>query len=385
MRTALVSSFHEQASLCRSLGAPLLSDTLSYAAHAMQVGCVEGDFLWRLLGPYLPTQERLRASRPALRWSAAWHYGALAQHEGAHELRALLPTCGHFESVEGRQVVLAAHSYLRTDQGRRVLERFMQRSVPQTNEVGRSVGFVLGMQRIQRYLREVEGYTGPIRVREIGSSAGLCMLLPHIQYRLHNEHSSVTLGDPDSELVLESHVTGDTAKVTDFLQSCEWFECESVQGCDLQPVVLDEKGKRTLRAFVWPDEYERMQRLEKAMDLMTALHPIQDSEIVQTCDAADFTRAQVTLHQQQQRQDRVPLVFCHSVVAEYFDDETEAQVAACVSNSTQVFRIAVERSSRDQVPLDITVTGHKNFLRWSDSANCSRLQMNTRGTACAVL
>jgi hypothetical protein len=125
-------------------------------------------------------------------------------------------------------------------------------SFPQTNEVRRCAGLLGGFLEIARD-------TGlPLRLREIGASAGLNLAWHRYQYTL----APYRWGDPRSPVHIDAVWHGAAAA----------FEqrpaIESRAGCDLAPVrVGDTAQARRLEAYIWADQPERLTQLRAAIAL----------------------------------------------------------------------------------------------------------------------
>ena len=120
---------------------------------------------------------------------------------------------------------------------------------PQTNEVGRAAALYGGL------LQLVETVPLPVRLFEIGASAGLNLRADQFRYLA----DGTSYGPADSPVVFESAWTGRTLKPAP-LRIAERV------GCDIAPVnPLTEEGARTLTSYVWPDMAERLERLRGAL------------------------------------------------------------------------------------------------------------------------
>ncbi|TDD63946.1 DUF2332 domain-containing protein [Actinomadura darangshiensis] len=121
---------------------------------------------------------------------------------------------------------------------------------PQTNEVGRAAPLVGG-------LLTVAGATGlPIRLLEIGSSAGLNLRADH--FRLLHESGSF---GPESPVVLADAWRG-LPPVDAPLAVTER------RGCDPNPLdVASADARRRLLSYVWPDQTARVERLRAAFEV----------------------------------------------------------------------------------------------------------------------
>jgi hypothetical protein len=184
-----------------------------------------------------------------------------------------------------------------------VLERpemraFVARS-PQTNEVGRSGVLVPG-------LLEVAAATGlPLDLFELGASAGL-NLLPD-RYRV--EMAGVVAGDPGSCLRISPRWEGRPPPEVP-------LRIAGRLGVDVAPLDLVRDADRML-AYLWPDQPERLARMEAAVALASA-----DPPEVLAGDAAAFLDERLTL-----TEGRAAVVF-HSIAFQYFPDTTKARIRA---------------------------------------------------------
>lgn len=131
-------------------------------------------------------------------------------------------------------------------------------SPPQTNEVGRSAVLLGGFATIA-------AYTGlPLRLLELGASAGLNMNWDRYRYRL----GSCVMGDPSNALELAPAWQGELPPATS-------IEVVERSACDRSPVdVSDVVQRQRLRSYIWADQYARLQQLDAAL-AVAAQHPLQ--------------------------------------------------------------------------------------------------------------
>ncbi|MET1073940.1 MAG: DUF2332 domain-containing protein [Umezawaea sp.] len=135
-------------------------------------------------------------------------------------------------------------------------------TVVQTNEPGRSAPLFGGLQVAAHHAAEAAGRATPFPVRllEIGASAGLNLHPDRIAYRVAPDE---VLGDPDSPFVLDPQWTG--RPEVDLARPLRIVERE---GCDLNPIdVSTEDGRLALSSFVWADQLYRWERLQAALEL----------------------------------------------------------------------------------------------------------------------
>lgn len=179
---------------------------------------------------------------------------------------------------------------------------------PQTNEVARSAVLIAG-------LAVVAAETGmPIALHELGASAGLNLVLDRYACRL----GSRLYGDPRSALRLEPAWTGGSppaAKVA----------IASRRGVDLNPLdVTDPADRERLLAYVWPDQAERVARLEAALAIARRDPPALDAG-----DAADWMESEF----EPSPATGLCRVVMHSIAFQYFPPGTQARVAAWIERA----------------------------------------------------
>jgi hypothetical protein len=194
-------------------------------------------------------------SVPALRLMAALHY--LVLRGEAPALARFYPSAGGSEPPEGSwpaaEAVLGEHlEQIRARLGRGV----------QTNEPGRSAALYGGLLWVS------ERYRTPLRLLEIGASAGLNLLAERFEYRVRGER----LGTAGSAVRFEEPWTG--APVRDATAAAGRLELSETLGCDPEPIRVREVGARELlMSYIWPDERERLARLDAALGIARAAPP----------------------------------------------------------------------------------------------------------------
>lgn len=199
----------------------------------------------------------------------------------------------------------------------------------QTNEVGRC-GFLLPcLSRIP----------GPLGLIEVGASAGLNLNLDRYAYR----YGSVELGD--SAVRLEPELRG-RAPATGIPRVVSRI------GVDLAPAPDPD----WLRACVWPDQPERLARLNAALAI-AAEHPV---ELVQG-DALELLPSLIAAAQG-------TVVVFHTAVGDYLSAEQEEQLLALVRD---VHHVSAETHG-DLAAFTLSVDGqvvgrahpHGTWLEW---------------------
>jgi hypothetical protein len=143
---------------------------------------------------------------------------------------------------------------------------------PQTNEVGRSAALAGGM------LRVAERFRLPVRLLEIGCSAGLNLRADRFCYHAGSGHS---WGHPESPVQLADAWQGVLPPMQAPLEVVERH------GADVAPIdPLSVEGRLTLMAYVWPDQPGRFARLRGAIDVAARI-----PAFVQRRDAVSFVQA----------------------------------------------------------------------------------------------
>jgi hypothetical protein len=120
---------------------------------------------------------------------------------------------------------------------------------PQTNEVGRSAALAGGLLLMTRE------YHLPVRLFELGASAGLNLRADHYLY----QHRRGQWGRDDSPVVIENAWQGRVPSPRDVRIS------ERI-GYDISPIdPTTREGELTLLSYVWPDMTARLRRLRGAI------------------------------------------------------------------------------------------------------------------------
>ncbi len=254
------AALREQARGCGELGSPMYAELLSRLADDLAVGG--------------PTALVLRGhehdpgpSALALRLLGSVHRLVLERRAGG--VAAYWPSVGGAWEPEGGTRAVLDLLEREPDLVRERLDR-----PPQTNEVGRAVALLGGLQRLQLRL--------PVRLVELGASGGLNLLADLV-------HPELAAG----------------LRVVERL------------GCDPHPIdATTTEGRLALTAYNWADQTERHERLRHGLETAQQ-HPVD----VRRCGAAELLsglelRAGVTT------------VVWHSVMWQYLDDAERRDVSA---------------------------------------------------------
>lgn len=177
----------------------------------------------------------------------------------------------------------------------------------QTNEVRRCLALLPGFLLIS----ERSGL--PLRLAEIGASAGLNLCWDRYRYRL----GDMTWGDPEAPITLDAEWSGP-------LPNFGPVTVTSRQGCDISPLDMrDEADRRRLQSFVWPDQHERLDLLRRAIDAAAA----QPLDLIRK-SAGDFV--------EQVLADRVEgevTVIYHSIMWIYVPEPERKRITAAIETA----------------------------------------------------
>ena len=234
-----VSALREQVKQCAEMGSQLYAELLSRAAADLDAGGVVARLLadWR-------GHPVLDALPMRLMGAAHW----LVLEGSAPELAT------HYPSVGGRpELPEAADAFIAVLENHEDWVRARLDEPVQTNEVRRSAALLGGFL----HLAETTGL--PLRLFEIGASAGLNLFWDHHRYALGPHR----WGNPQARLRLETDWRGPAPALDAPLRVV------ARRGCDLSPVDLSDPGDtRRLESFLWADRPERLDRFRSAADVV---------------------------------------------------------------------------------------------------------------------
>jgi hypothetical protein len=237
-------------------------------------------------------------SRIGLRFLGAVHYRAL---------RGEAPKIArHFPSTAGNCDAEAAWSAIEEDvqKNERAYVELLPRPV-QTNEVARAMPVLASMLAIAHETQM------PLRIFEIGSSAGL--LLNFDRYRYTGDRWS--WGDPASPLELTNATVFGTPQYLD-----AHLRVIERRGCDIHPLnVADDADADTLLSFVWPDQTARFRRLRAALDIARTHPPVIDA-----ADGIDWIQAVA------RPKTGTATVVMHTVIMEHLPSDIRERLRAAI-------------------------------------------------------
>lgn len=174
---------------------------------------------------------------------------------------------------------------------------------PQTNEVGRSVALVSGLLVLARDVGM------PLRLREMGSSAGLNLRSDSYWY----EQGNAGWGRADSPVRFVDLWSGG---VPPFAAEIDILDR---RGCDRDPIdATDDDGALTLLSYVWPEPRDRFARARDAIALAAEM-PVD----IDRADVIDWLPVQL-----REPHPGAALVIFHSVFWQYLDPSAQAALRA---------------------------------------------------------
>jgi hypothetical protein len=232
----LAEAFRRQGEACAALGSPIYAELCEVAGADLEAGGPVAEVMatWGGVGDPMELALPLRLLGTAHR---------LALLGRAPDLAAHYPACG---GSPGRGLGSTFLDLVRAEPGAVITD--LGRPV-QTNEVGRSAVLRPGLGEV------AAEHPMPMRLLEIGSSAGLNLRLDHFSYRL----GGVELGG-DGPL-LEPEWTGDDPPSVG-------LDITERAGCDPYAIdVTTADGAARAESFVWPDMTWRFERMAAAIDV----------------------------------------------------------------------------------------------------------------------
>lgn len=285
--TSVAAAFAEQADFCRRLDAPFTASVVESAATVLGSGSQTGRTIigW----PGEPMADALM-----MRLTGGLH--ALARSGSAPQLAALYPPA---DSEPGS--LSSAIAAVLADPALDAALNDWLASAPQTNEVARAGVLMPG-------LMVIAAQTGlPLRLFELGASAGLNLCLDHFGYRF----GAQSIGDHASPVQLSPAWHGPPPPIVP-------VHITARRGVDLRPLDVADPGVRDrLLAYIWPDQPARLARANAAISLAAAIAPAVDK-----ADAADWAQATIAL------QSGTTTVVQHSIAFQYFSAAAQARIAA---------------------------------------------------------
>lgn len=266
-----------QAAACAQSSSPLYGRILDAVVADLRAGGVCADLL-------TGRGDDPVGSALALRFLGAVHRIVLDGR--APELASFYPSAGGLDPGDPGPAFLRTVAQHRHEVSRRIDDGV------QTNEVGRAAVLVGGFAAVARRTEL------PLRVLEVGASAGLNLRWDHFAY----DTGRGVAGAPDSPVRFENVWEGEPPELPPRFQVAERL------GCDRNPLdATTPDGRRTLMAYVWPDQIDRLARLEAAIEVARRV-----PAAVEQADAPDWVDARLG-----EPTPGLATVVVHSIVLQY--------------------------------------------------------------------
>jgi len=273
--------FLEQAMACTALGSPFTSRLLILLAQNLTPDTAVGARILNWTG-----DASNRGDSVPLRLTGALH--ALVLQGETPQLAAAYPPNGVDDTTLWQAVYRAFVTHETQIQD-------WLNSAPQTNEVRRSAALMPAMLSLQKM------FDKPLIMSELGASAGLNLNWNKFGLVLNDQY----FGTPNSSVQLAPDWAGP-------LPPALLPQVIGKAGCDLNPLAPSRDALR-LRAYIWADQSERMQRTKAAIAIA-----LQENAPVARGDAAAWLMARLSAPQN----GAVHVVY-HTVAWQYFPQATQ--------------------------------------------------------------
>ena len=242
----------------------------------------------------------------------------------------------HYPSVGGRPDHPWPHFLETLHDHRDELSPLVENPV-QTNEPNRCAALLGGFLEIARATQL------PLRLLEVGASAGLNLRFDRYRYELGDEE----WGPDDSPVTIRARLTGGTPPLGAPL------EVASRAGCDARPVdPRTDEGRLTLLSYVWADQIERVERLRAALAVAAELEAP-----VERAGAADWIEARLA----EPAHDVAAVVF-HSIVMQYLPDAERERFERTVAEASGTVAWLRMEPADDMTELRLTLGGEERLL-----------------------
>lgn len=231
-----------QAPACAILGSQLYAGLLRRSAQDVRAGGP----VWGVLAQHAT---RDTDAALALRFMAAMHRLVLLRR--APQLAVFYPSVGGTGHPDA-----AWPAFRDAAEQQRDLLRELVALPCQTNEVGRSAALAAGFLAAANHSRR------PLRLLELGASAGLNLRWDHYRYR--NVEDGRAWGPAASPVQLAGRWDVPAALLTADV------DVTGRHGCDPRPIdATTDEGRLALTASVWADQPHRFERLRGALGVAT--------------------------------------------------------------------------------------------------------------------
>ena len=281
-------AFRQQSQWCARLGSPFTSLLMSVFAEHLDETTQTGRALLNWAGSADPLGDAV-----SLRLAGALH--ALVRRGLLPHLAALYPP----NPLPSADQLAAAATRALHQADEAVLE-WLQHP-PQTNETARSAALYAGFLTIAHATRL------PLHLFELGASAGLNLIADRYSYTLGGLQS----GAAGSPLSLAPEWKGPPPPDST-------VEIAARQGCDRAPLnVANDQHCERLVGYVWPDQADRLARVETAISLAR-----KEVVSLKAAEAADWVEAEISVAPVS----GVTRVLYHSIAWQYFSPDAQGRI-----------------------------------------------------------
>jgi hypothetical protein len=276
---AIAAQLQWQADACRMIGSPLYAGLLERATKDVEA-----------LGP---TWEILRGHEDDPRFSVL----GLRLLGAANRLALTGREPGLADAYRDGRVTEAWEQLRQTLQRNTAELRSSFERPVQTNEVGRCAALLFGFAAVAAETQL------PLRLLEVGASAGLNLRWDRYRYRANG----FSWGPEDSPVELAFELDGEQPTAV-----LPGIEIASRRGCDASPIdPATAEGRLTLLAYIWPDQHDRIARMQAALEVAEEVPVSLDHEA-----AAPWAQRMLA----EQAPGEATVIY-HSIVSQYLSDE----------------------------------------------------------------
>lgn len=299
----MIDAFEWQAGWCESFGSPFTAALLRAAITDIEADGVVA----RLTANWAdhPIKDAV-----SLRLAGALHAAVLTGRDEALTMQWPAARAADGKDWDTAAAWPVARAFLERDF---VWVADFMTSAPQTNEVRRSVGLFAGLQAVAAH------WDGPIDLLELGASAGLNGLFPDNSYACQAWQWP---GSSGVELDTDWHGPPPPLKA---------LHIRTLGQCDINPLnAANQADRLRLRSYIWPDQPERLTRLNAAIDAaqVRAIHPDK-------ADAAAWLGEKLA----KRAGDAMTVVY-HSIFFQYPPAEVRAAITEAMESAGQAATLA---------------------------------------------
>ena len=223
------------------------------------------------------------------------------------------------------------------------------KSPPQSNEVGRSIVLLAGFLEISKYVgSELDSF-------EIGASAGL-----NIAFDMYFYQTDIwQWGAPNSKVKIKSNWHGNAPSLGP-------INLHNRKACNTSPINAATQKNRLL-SYVWPDQTQRLKRINSAIDYAAVTAPKTDRAEASKWLAQQHKLALVTPPTR-------PQVFYHSIIWQYFTKKQKhdfytimSKMSETASDTSPLVWMRLEPSDNNQyAELRVTIWPGKSEYHLAD-------------------